>query len=356
MKKYILILALILLTSSVHAITLSNPVSVALGGAYIAKARGFESLHWNPANLGMVENFMTFNLFQVSSDVRNTTLTLGYYNDLMGKLLNEQDKEEFLNKIPESGLSLNANVGTHLPVSMSIGKVAVTFNTMVRSSAEVSKQYFDLILHGNELGVTYDMQGNRGRAVAFLEAKVGYGDSNGCQGDCMALELYRGDIYAGLYSDSLMGVYTGYLARWDGQNWHVAGDTVLWSINALEVFNDELYVGGNSYTDSAGIKKGTLGSWYMPPDTTCKYIKPRVYALADTFYLSQGSADVQFYNNNAYVDSWQWDFGDTGTDTIQNPVHTYTDTGTYNVKSLKAVYYPTTETVSHYSCELVAVV
>lgn len=31
-------------------------------------------------------------------------------------------------------------------------------------------------------------------------------------------------------------------------------------------------------------------------------------------------------------------------------------TGTYNVKSLKAVYYPTTETVSHYSCELVAVV
>ncbi len=176
MKKYILILALILLTSSVHAITLSNPVSVALGGAYIAKARGFESLHWNPANLGMVENFMTFNLFQVSSDVRNTTLTLGYYNDLMGKLLNKQDKEEFLNKIPESGLSLNANVGTHLPVSMSIGKVAVTFNTMVRSSAEVSKQYFDLILHGNELGVTYDMQGNRGRAVAFLEAKVGYGD------------------------------------------------------------------------------------------------------------------------------------------------------------------------------------
>jgi len=76
MKKYILILALILLTSSMHAITLSNPVSVALGGAYIAKARGFESLHWNPANLGMVEHFMTFNLFQVSSDVRNTTLTL----------------------------------------------------------------------------------------------------------------------------------------------------------------------------------------------------------------------------------------------------------------------------------------
>jgi len=163
----------------------------------------------------------------------------------------------------------------------------------------------------------------------FYWEKVGYG--NGYGGECHSLELYRGDIYAGLQWDTIGGVYTGFLARWDGQNWHAAGDTVLWSIYALEVFNDELYVGGSLYDDSAGIARGTLGSWYMPPDTTCKYIKPRVYALADTFYLSQGSADVQFYNNNAYVDSWQWDFGDTGTDTIQSPVHTYTDTGTYNV-------------------------
>ena len=176
MKKYILILVLILMTCSLHGLTLSNPVSVALGGAYIAKARGFESLHWNPANLGMVEHFMTFNLFQLSSDIRNSTLSLGYYNDLMGKYLNEQDKEEFMDKIPDSGLSLNANVGVHLPVSLSIGKVAVTFNTMARSSIGLSKEYFDLAIHGNELGVTYDMQGNRGRAIAFLEAKVGYGD------------------------------------------------------------------------------------------------------------------------------------------------------------------------------------
>jgi len=163
----------------------------------------------------------------------------------------------------------------------------------------------------------------------FYWEKVGYG--NGYGGECHAIELYRGDIYAGLYWDTIGSVYTGYLARWDGQDWHAVGDTLSWAINALEIFNDELYVGGSAHTDSAGIKRGTLGIWYMPPDTTCKYIKPRVYALADTFYLSQGSADVQFYNNNAYVNSWHWDFGDTGTDTIQNPVHTYTDTGTYNV-------------------------
>ena len=172
----------------------------------------------------------------------------------------------------------------------------------------------------------------------FYWEKIGYG--NGYGGACEAIELYRGDIYAGLAWDTIGSVYTGFLARWDGLDWHVAGDTVLWPVLALEVFNDELYVGGSFYLDSAGTAKGKLGRWYMPPDTTCKYIKPRVFALADTFYLSGGTADVQFYNNNAYVDSWQWDFGDTGTDTIQNPLHTYTDTGIYNV----------TVTVTHDSC------
>ncbi len=176
MKKIILLLVLLIFTASVYGITLSNPVSVALGDAYLAKARGFESLHWNPANLGMVDDFMTFNLFQVSSDIRNNALSLGYYNDLMGKYLNADDKQEFLDKMPDTGLSVNVNAGVHMPFSMSVWKFALTINTMVRSSVGLSKEYFDLILHGNEIGVTYNMTDNRGRAVAFVESKIGYGD------------------------------------------------------------------------------------------------------------------------------------------------------------------------------------
>ncbi|NIM51496.1 MAG: PKD domain-containing protein, partial [Gemmatimonadales bacterium] len=29
--------------------------------------------------------------------------------------------------------------------------------------------------------------------------------------------------------------------------------------------------------------------------------------------------------------SWSWDFGDTGTDAVQNPSHTYTAAGSYTV-------------------------
>ncbi len=154
-----------------------------------------------------------------------------------------------------------------------------------------------------------------------------------------AMAIYRGDLYAGGCMDTLFnGLPVNYITRWDGTKWDTLGCGANNAVSALEVYKDELYVGGH-FTEIGGQTAYGLARWYVP-DTGCNYIKPRVFALADTFYLSGGTADVQFYNNNAYVDSWQWDFGDTGTDTIQNPLHTYTDTGIYNV----------TVTVTHDSC------
>ena len=176
MKKILTLLCLILITCSLFATALSNPVSIALGDAFITKARGFHALHWNPANLGILDNDMTFNLIQISSDVSNNAFSLGYYNDLMGKYLNEEDEQEFLDKIPDDGLSLNVNADVHLPLSMSIWKFGIAVNTIARSSVDLSKEYFDLVLNGNEIGETYTFENNKGSAIAFVETQVGYGD------------------------------------------------------------------------------------------------------------------------------------------------------------------------------------
>ncbi len=40
---------------------------------------------------------------------------------------------------------------------------------------------------------------------------------------------------------------------------------------------------------------------------------------------------IQFNGIVSEGDTWQWNFGDGGTSTVQNPVHTYTDTGSYTV-------------------------
>jgi hypothetical protein len=164
---------------------------------------------------------------------------------------------------------------------------------------------------------------------------VGYGNGAGSDGNVVA--VYQGDVYAGLAWDSIGGVYTGSLARWDGQNWHAIGNLNNW-IEALVVYRDTLYVGG-SFTTVNGVPQKAFAR-YVAPLTSCNYLKPRAFAIADTFYLNNGTAEAQFYNNNAYAHSWQWDFGDGGTDNLKDPLHAYTDTGTYTA----------TVTVTHDSC------
>ena len=146
------------------------------------------------------------------------------------------------------------------------------------------------------------------------------------------IELYRGDIYIGPY-DSLLGD----LVRWDGQQWHMVGpypglrNAV---VEKMKVYKDTLYVGCSDPTPTIGNDTvNGLFRLYMPPDTTCHWLMPRVLAHADTFYLPQGggTVNVPLYNNNGYADSWSWDFDDGTTDTVKDPIHTYSQTGTYHV-------------------------
>ncbi|MBI5218414.1 MAG: T9SS type A sorting domain-containing protein, partial [Bacteroidia bacterium] len=52
---------------------------------------------------------------------------------------------------------------------------------------------------------------------------------------------------------------------------------------------------------------------------------------ADTFYLHNDTVSVPFFNNNSHANSWQWNFGDSGTDTVWSPVHVYHQPGVFNV-------------------------
>ncbi|MFH2141032.1 MAG: T9SS type A sorting domain-containing protein [Bacteroidota bacterium] len=156
------------------------------------------------------------------------------------------------------------------------------------------------------------------------------------------LEVYRGELYAGGAFTQAGGKICEYMARWNGEEWFPLDTNVIAWGGPMDVFNDELYVGG-AFVTLIDTVYG-IGRWFMP-DTSCSYLQPLVHslkngALQDTFYLVNDTVTVQFYNNNAYVDSWSWDFGDSGADTIKDPSYIYTDTGVYNVELV----------VSHGSC------
>jgi hypothetical protein len=152
-----------------------------------------------------------------------------------------------------------------------------------------------------------------------------------------SVAIYRGDLFTGCgqYYDNETE-FRAYITRWNGESWDSIGGAFNSTIFALEVFRDTLYIGG-SFTHWGGDSpvpthrsKG-LVKLYMP-DNGCDYLKPRINTYADTFYLNGGEVDVNLYNNNPYVDSWEWDFGDSQTGDVKDPVHTYTETGEYNVQ------------------------
>lgn len=140
--------------------------------------------------------------------------------------------------------------------------------------------------------------------------------------------VYRCDLYIdGDYSHPQKD-----LTRWDGEQYIPveSGTNGYGRVGAMAVYNDTLFVGGNfKYVDSTMRAYG-FAKWFMP-NGGCGYLKPRLYTLSDTFYISNGIAPVQFYNNNPYADSWQWNFGNGFTDTIQNPLYNYSQPGTYTV-------------------------
>lgn len=149
-----------------------------------------------------------------------------------------------------------------------------------------------------------------------------------------ALKVYNGYLYAVHSSDTLRdGVQINYIARWDWDNfsWYAMGTGVNQVPNAFEEFHDTLFVTGD-FTTAGGDSAYGLARWYMP-DTNCAFLQPTIHTLAlqDTFYLGAGLVNVQFFNNNAYAQTWQWNFGDNGTGNTQNPIHGYTNDSLYTI-------------------------
>ncbi len=146
------------------------------------------------------------------------------------------------------------------------------------------------------------------------------------------MKMYNGYLYAGFTSDTLSnGSPSNWICRWDGNQWQPLGTGLNQGANAMEEFHDTLFVTGN-FTTAGGDSAYGLARWYMP-DTNCAFLHPTIHTLAlkDTFYIAQGHADVQFFNNNVYAQSWQWNFGDSGTGNTQNPVHSYTNDSAYTI-------------------------
>ncbi|MDD4236640.1 MAG: T9SS type A sorting domain-containing protein [Bacteroidales bacterium] len=175
--------------------------------------------------------------------------------------------------------------------------------------------------------------------VAMFDSFKWHSLDNGVYGDVYfkAMAMYRGDLYiGGVFDTTVNGLTVNHIARWDGYNWHSLGNGANGSARALTVFKDTLIVGGGFYEVGDSQRALGIAKWHMP-DNGCDYLRPLIYAYEnfgnakDTFYLNNGEAEVKFYNNNAYVDSWEWNFSGLGTASVKDPIYTFTEPGEYNI-------------------------
>ncbi len=87
-----------------------------------------------------------------------------------------------------------------------------------------------------------------------------------------SLAVYNGELYATGTFDTAGGIQANSIAKWDGNSWSAVGggipgfallgpnDTTGTVVNAMAVYNGELYVGG-SYTLAGGVSVSDIAKW-----------------------------------------------------------------------------------------------
>ncbi|MBU8870263.1 MAG: hypothetical protein KOO60_05225 [Gemmatimonadales bacterium] len=144
-----------------------------MAGGLTAGARGLDAVEFNPANLALSPG-TNIGLVGVAVDVNNNALSLNRYNEITGAYLDEADKNQILSDIPESGLRLGANVRASA-LGVQVGNMAITFEAWGAGQGNLDRDYFDLVLFGNELDKTIDFSDTHGEGYALATTALSYG-------------------------------------------------------------------------------------------------------------------------------------------------------------------------------------
>lgn len=127
--------------------------SAAFAGAHTARARGYEAVFWNPANLALPDRpRWSLGLPAAHGFLANNSLGYGTIQGLYGEFLDEGTKSELLADIrgddPERMFEMSADVAAY-GLGLSFGRFAFGFGTTGAGTARISPDIVELLLFGN---------------------------------------------------------------------------------------------------------------------------------------------------------------------------------------------------------------
>ena len=217
--------------------------SLAMGGAQTAVARGVDAAGWNPANLAFSPG-TSIGLAGMTADLHNNSFTLARYNEVSGQTLSYADKERLLADIPTGGFALDAEVAAG-GLGVQVGRFAVTTGAVAAGRGNLDRDFFDLVLFGNELGETADFSDTWGEGYAIGRTSLSYGHQ--------VFEGAVGRIAVGATASYLVGLYEMHVEE--------AGGSLTTSMSEI---SGEAYAAAVTADSGAGLGLDLGASWQAP--------------------------------------------------------------------------------------------
>ncbi len=218
----------------------------AMAGAATATATGLDAVEYNPANLAFSRG-VTVGLFGVAVDVHNNAFSLARYNEVSGATLDQAAKERILADVPQSGFSLDADVRASA-LGLQVANFAFSVQGFGAGHGNLDRDFFDLVLFGNELGATVDFQDTWGEAYAVGAATLSYGTP--------VATLPVGRLAVGANARYLRGFYEMHI-----EDAHGSLTTTFDAIDGEAMVAAVTAEGGSGYALDLGATLQARGGW-----------------------------------------------------------------------------------------------
>ncbi len=138
--------------------------------SFAPAASGPAAASWNPALLALFPE-RRVELFSLRAGLGNDSFTLREYAQLNGSAWDEEDKQSILSAIEDETVELAGEASVRA-AGVSFGPWAVATETRGASRMAVPKQLLELMLYGNTVGETFDVDGSSAEGAAFTELRV----------------------------------------------------------------------------------------------------------------------------------------------------------------------------------------
>jgi hypothetical protein len=158
----------------------ASPAATGLSGAYTARARGYDAVAWNPANLGLSGNpGFSLGLLALSGSSGLDPVSLSDFAPYSGKVLPATQREEWLQRVVAKGGENGTADGGVTLVGLSAGPVAFQVASSIAGSSKLSPDGFQALMFGNAGRTgsveTLDLEGSNVRAEGFTTGAASYG-------------------------------------------------------------------------------------------------------------------------------------------------------------------------------------